>query len=144
MGKNMPQFQIHSGRWAQLEQDAKRVREQVFIQEQQIAPEDEWDAEDSVSQHFMVYDHEQPIATARLLNSNSIGRVAVLKAYRGKGIGKLLMEAVILQARAEGRKFVKLSSQVHAVQFYSGLGFSAQGEEYLDCGIPHIDMQMQF
>ena len=142
MQKPMPQFEIRSGSWAQLQQDAKRIREQVFIQEQQIAPEDEWDTEDSVSLHFMVYDHDQPIATARLLGSNGIGRVAVLKDYRGKGIGKLLMEAVIAQARKEGREFLKLSSQVHAVPFYAGLGFAVQGEEYLDCEIPHIDMWM--
>lgn len=140
----MQQLQIRSGKWAQLEQDAKWIREQVFIQEQQIAPEDEWDAEDAVSLHFMVYDQAQPVATARLLNNNSIGRVAVLKAYRGQGVGKLLMEAVISQARTERREFLKLSSQVHAVSFYAGLGFAAHGEEYLDCGIPHIDMQMQF
>lgn len=140
----MQQLQIRSGKWAQLEQDAKLIREQVFIQEQQIAPEDEWDAEDAVSLHFMVYDQAQPVATARLLNSNSIGRVAVLKAYRGQGIGKLLMEAVISQARTERREFLKLSSQVYAVPFYAGLGFTVRGEEYLDCGIPHIDMQMQF
>lgn len=139
----MQQFDIRSGSWAQLQQDAKRIREQVFIQEQQIAPEDEWDAEDSVSQHFVAYDHEQPIATARLLRSNSIGRVAVLKDYRGKGIGKLLMEAVIAQARIECREFLKLSSQVHAIEFYAALGFAVQGEEYLDCEIPHIDMWMK-
>lgn len=140
----MQQLQIRSGKWAQLEQDAKWIREQVFIQEQQIAPEDEWDAEDAVSLHFMVYDQAQPVATARLLNNNSIGRVAVLKAYRGQGVGKLLMEAVISQARTERREFLKLSSQVHAVSFYAGLGFAVHGEEYLDCGIPHIDMQMPF
>ena len=140
----MQQLQIRSGKWAQLEQDAKWIREQVFIQEQQIAPEDEWDAEDAVSLHFMVYDQAQPVATARLLNSNSIGRVAVLKAYRGQGVGKLLMESVISQARTERREFLKLSSQVHAVSFYAGLGFAVHGEEYLDCGIPHIDMQMPF
>lgn len=140
----MQQFQILSGNWAQFEQAAKLIREQVFIQEQHIAPEDEWDAEDAVSLHFIAYDQEaQPIATARLMNSNSIGRVAVLKAYRGKGIGKLLMEAVISQARIERREFLKLSSQVHAISFYAGLGFAAEGGEYLDCGIAHIDMRMK-
>ncbi len=139
----MQQFQILSGKWAQFEQAAKLIREQVFIQEQHIAPEDEWDAEDAASLHFIVYDQAQPIATARLMNSNSIGRVAVLKAYRGKGIGKLLMEAVISQARIERREFLKLSSQVHAISFYAGLGFAAEGGEYLDCGIAHIDMRMK-
>ena len=140
----MSQFKIRAGRWDELQNDAKLIREQVFIQEQQIAVEDEWDAEDAVSLHFVVYDQDQPIATARLLQNNSVGRVAVLKSHRGTGIGKLLMQQIIQQAKHEQREFLKLSSQVHAMQFYAGLGFKVEGEQYLDCGIPHIDMRLLF
>ncbi|NNH38543.1 GNAT family N-acetyltransferase [Acinetobacter terrae] len=140
----MSQFTIRTGSWDELKNDAKLIREQVFIQEQQIAVEDEWDAEDAVSVHFVVYDQDQPIATARLLKNNSVGRVAVLKSHRGVGIGKLLMQQIIQQAKHEQRKFLKLSSQVHAMQFYTGLGFKVEGEQYLDCGIPHIDMRLLF
>ena len=140
----MSQFKIRAGRWDELQNDAKLIREQVFIQEQQIAVEDEWDAEDTVSVHFVVYDQDQPIATARLLQNNSVGRVAVLKSHRGLGIGKLLMQQIIQQAKHQQREFLKLSSQVHAIQFYAGLGFKVEGEQYLDCGIPHIDMRLLF
>ena len=124
----MSQFTIRTGSWDELQNDAKLIREQVFIQEQQIAVEDEWDAEDTVSVHFVVYDQDQPIATARLLKNNSVGRVAVLKSHRGVGIGKLLMQQIIQQAKHQQREFLKLSSQVHAIQFYAGLGFNVEGE----------------
>ena len=135
-------LKIVSGSWDDLAQDARVIREAVFIQEQQIAPEDEWDAEDTISTHFVAYLQDQPVATARLLKNHSIGRVAVLQSARGTGIGQNIMQAVIDQAKAEQRKFVKLSSQVHAIGFYQNLGFDVQGEEYLDCGIPHIDMYL--
>lgn len=140
----MTPFTIRTGSWDELQNDAKLIREQVFIQEQQIAVEDEWDAEDAVSVHFVVYDQDQPIATARLLQNNSVGRVAVLKSHRSVGIGKLLMQQIIQQAKHEQREFLKLSSQVYAMQFYAGLGFKVEGEQYLDCGIPHIDMRLLF
>ena len=135
-------LQTRTGTWAELQSDAKPIREQVFIQEQQIAATDEWDAQDEVSQHFLVLDGEQAIATARLLPNHSIGRVAVLASYRGQGIGKLLMQEIIQQARIQQRPLLQLSSQVHAMSFYQTLGFQVRGEAYLDCGIPHIDMQM--
>ena len=139
---NSSELRIVAGSWAELATDAKPIREAVFIQEQNIAPEDEWDAEDEVSTHFVAYLHDQPVATARLLTNNSIGRVAVLKTARGFKIGQQLMQTVIDHARVEGRQYVKLSSQVHAIGFYQALGFQVQGEEYLDCGIPHIDMYL--
>ena len=139
----MTELKIRSGGWDELQNDAKLIREQVFIQEQHIPVVEEWDAQDAIALHFVVYDQVQPIATARLLQNHSIGRVAVLKAYRGQGIGKLLMLEMIQQAKHEQRKFLKLSSQVHAMQFYAGLGFTVQGEQYLDCGIPHIDMTLK-
>lgn len=140
----MTPFTIRTGSWDELQNDAKLIREQVFIHEQQITAEDEWDADDAISLHFVVYDQDQPIATARLLQNNSVGRVAVLKSHRGVGIGKLLMQQIIQQAKHEQREFLKLSSQVHAIQFYAGLGFKVEGEQYLDCGIPHIDMRLLF
>jgi len=140
---NNPELKIVSGSWKDLATPAKMIREAVFIQEQHIAAEDEWDAEDAVAVHFIVFQQDQAIATARLLSNNSIGRVAVLTTARGLGVGQRLMQAVIDYARAEQRKLVKLSSQVHAIGFYQALGFEVQGEEYLDCGIPHIDMYLK-
>ncbi|RDC53468.1 MULTISPECIES: GNAT family N-acetyltransferase [Acinetobacter] len=140
---NSPELKIVSGSWKDLAAHAKAIREAVFIQEQHIAAEDEWDAEDAVAVHFIVFQQDQAIATARLLSNHSIGRVAVLTTARGLGVGQRLMQAVIDYARAEQRGLVKLSSQVHAIGFYQALGFEVQGEEYLDCGIPHIDMYLK-
>lgn len=138
----MSEFTVVVGDWHSLQQHAQHIRELVFILEQDIAPEDEWDDQDPISTHFVVYDVDQPIATARLLSNDRVGRVAVLKEYRSKGIGKLVMQEIIALAKQQQRKELILSSQVHATQFYSGLGFAVQGESYLDCGIPHVDMVM--
>ncbi|MFG0588826.1 GNAT family N-acetyltransferase [Acinetobacter sp. YQ_14] len=135
-------FSVKQGSWDQLQQDAKLIRKLVFISEQNIPEQDEWDDQDAISQHFIVYDHNQPIATARLLANNSVGRVAVLKAYRGQGIGRLIMLEIIAYAQAQKRPSLQLSSQVHAISFYEKLGFSIQGDEYDECGIPHIEMVM--
>lgn len=137
-------IKIVSGTWQTLATDAKAIREIVFIQEQNIAAQDEWDELDAVSTHFVVYVDDKIVATARLLENNSIGRVAVLKEYRGLKIGKKLMQTVIALAKVQKRDCVKLSSQVHAIGFYQALGFVVKGEEYLDCGIPHIDMRLDF
>lgn len=135
-------YRVQSGHWDKLEQDAKFIRKQVFIIEQNIPEEEEWDDQDMISDHFVVYDQDQPIATARLLQNNSVGRVAVLKAYRGQGIGRMIMLEIIQQAHQQDRKFLQLSSQVHAISFYEKLGFSIQGDAYDECGIPHIKMQL--
>lgn len=135
-------FRVQSGHWDKLEQDAKFIRKQVFIIEQNIPEEEEWDDQDMISDHFVVYDQDQPIATARLLQNNSVGRVAVLKTYRGQGIGRMIMLEIIRQAHQQDRTFLQLSSQVHAISFYEKLGFSIQGDVYDECGIPHIKMQL--
>ena len=141
----MQDYEIQSGTWAQFAIEAKSIREQVFIQEQQIAPEDEWDTQDEVALHFVVYATGQAaIATARLLENHSIGRVAVLKSQRGKGVGRVLMQHIIQVAKQQQRPWVKLSAQEHAIPFYQSLGFQVEGESYLDCGIPHVDMRLMF
>ncbi|MDK4792492.1 GNAT family N-acetyltransferase [Acinetobacter seifertii] len=133
-------YKVIADDWEQLEKDAKYIREQVFIQEQGIAPEDEWDDFDATAVHFMVYDKEQPIATARLLPQHSVGRVAVLMSYRKQGIGKILMQHIIDYARNQKLPYLKLSAQTYVTAFYEALGFNVQGEVYQDCGIPHINM----
>jgi len=135
-------YQVKQGNWDQLQQDAKLIRTLVFIQEQGITESDEWDEQDAISQHFVIYDQDQPIATARLLQNNSVGRVAVLKAYRGQGLGQMIMLDIIAFAKQQERAFLHLSSQVHAMSFYQQLGFVVQGDEYDESGIPHIEMRM--
>lgn len=138
----MSQYKIVLGTWQELKQYAEVIRRAVFIEEQNIAEADEWDDQDFISLHFIVYDQERAIATARLLQNDSIGRVAVLNSHRGLGIGKLLMLEIIQTAKNQGRHHVQLSAQKHAIPFYNSLGFQQKGEFYLDCGIPHIDMDL--
>ena len=135
-------YTLHHATWVELEANARLVRTAVFIEEQHIAAEDEWDDEDAKSLHFVIYDQNQAIATARLMQNHHVGRVAVLKKARGSGVGQWLMREIIAQARAEHRPYLKLSAQTHAIGFYENLGFKVEGERYLDCGIPHVDMQL--
>lgn len=135
-------YQVKHGCWDQLQQDAKLIRTQVFICEQGITEADEWDDQDLISQHFVIYDQDQPIATARLLQNHSVGRVAVVKAYRGQGIGQMIMLEIISYAQKQRLSVLTLSSQVHAISFYEKLGFTVQGNSYDECGISHIEMTM--
>ncbi len=135
-------YRIKQGHWDQLQQDAKLIRTQVFICEQGITEADEWDDQDVISQHFVIYDQDQPIATARLLQNHSVGRVAVVKAYRGQGIGQMIMLEIISYAQKQRLSVLTLSSQVHAISFYEKLGFTVQGNSYDECGISHIEMTM--
>lgn len=139
----MSELQILSGSWQQLCQDAKQIRTQVFIQEQQICPQDEWDAQDASSTHFVAYKLGMAMGTARLLADHHIGRVAILNRYRGLGAGKALIQYIIEFAKQQQRPMLHLSAQVHAIDFYAALGFVLEGEVYMDCGILHVDMQMQ-
>lgn len=135
-------YRVKSGSWGELKQDAKLIRTLVFINEQNIPEKDEWDDQDVLSQHFIIYDQEYPVATARILKNHSIGRVAVLKEYRSKGIGRLIMLKIIEDAQNKNRPFLHMSSQVHAISFYKKLGFSVEGDVYDECGIPHVEMRM--
>ncbi len=138
----MNRFKMCIGDWQTQQADATFVREQVFILEQQIPADEEWDEMDGQSIHFVVFDDQQAVATARLLSDHHIGRVAVLQSHRGKGLGAYLMQQVIQYAKQEQRPFLVLSAQVYATDFYEKIGFRIQGEEYLDCGIPHVMMSM--
>lgn len=116
------------------------IRFEVFVHEQNVAPELEVDGLDPKCLHALAFEDENPIATGRLLEDGHIGRVAVLKPYRNRGIGIAIMKTLIEAARERSLATVCLSSQTHAIAFYERLGFKAQGEIYLDAGIDHIDM----
>lgn len=130
------------GRWEQIGEDCKRVRQKVFIEEQQIPADEEWDAEDALSEHFLLLLNDRPVATARLTSQGSIGRLAVLKAVRGKGLGEKIMQRVLEHCRRTGLKKVTLNAQISALNFYLKLGFKIAGEEYLEVGIPHLPMEL--
>ncbi|CAM4117411.1 GNAT family N-acetyltransferase [Vreelandella rituensis] len=135
-----PALTLQEGDWASLGEAAGAIRRCVFIVEQQVPQEEEWDGLDPHCRHFLAYRGRQALGTARLLPDGHIGRVAVLAKARGQGVGRDLMEAAIACAQRHGHRRVVLSAQTHALAFYESLGFVSQGEEFLDAGIPHLEM----
>lgn len=121
------------------------IRRAVFIEEQQIDEAEEWDAHDATCAHFIAEDETGPAATARLIakgNSAKIGRVAVMPAHRGTGLGQRLMAHLLEVARADGFTQAELEAQVNAVTFYERLGFVAEGAPFDDgSGILHRVMR---
>ncbi|WP_404377145.1 GNAT family N-acetyltransferase [Vreelandella aquamarina] len=131
---------VTSGSWETLGEAASLVRRIVFIDEQRVPQEEEWDGRDAECLHFLATLNGEPVGTARLLPDGHIGRVAVLSSARGTGIGYRLMEAAIQAARETGHPHAALSAQLHALAFYERLGFVAHGEVFMDAGIPHREM----
>lgn len=138
-------FKLTVGDWGMQQAHARTVRDDVFIREQNIPIELEWDEMDSVSLHALAYDEfDRPVGTGRLLPDGHIGRMAVIRDKRGAGIGGALLEALMQQAHARGDKSVVLSAQLHAEAFYARYGFIREGEEFMEAGIPHIQMRRMF
>jgi predicted GNAT family N-acyltransferase len=136
---------IKLGDWTTLSADAKLIRFEVFVQEQNVPPELEMDNMDAVCLHAVAYAEDgTPVGTGRLLPDGHIGRMAVRKPGRGTGIGGALLQALMAQAKARGDKAVVLSAQKHAAPFYERHGFSIDGEEFFEAGIAHINMQYTF
>jgi predicted GNAT family N-acyltransferase len=140
---NMPDFRILTTDWRSDRQRLSLIRRTVFIEEQGVPEELEWDADDAGAIHLLAVDGaDTPIGCARLLPDGHIGRMAVLRAWRGKGVGGALIDAALAAARLSGLKLVRLSAQIHAAGFYARHGFVAEGDEYLEAGIPHVAMKM--
>ncbi|MFI8482750.1 GNAT family N-acetyltransferase [Pseudomonas sp. NPDC078700] len=136
----MNKISVRLADWHKDNADIRRIREAVFVAEQSVAPELEWDSEDAEAAHFLACEDGYPVGTARLLDDGHIGRVSVLKDWRGLNVGVALMEAAVAEAEKRGLRRQMLSAQVHASAFYERLGFTIISEEYLEAGIPHVDM----
>ena len=125
-------------------QAVRKIRHQVFVVEQNVSEEEEWDGLDGEAIHFLAHLDGNPVGTARILlrgDTGKIGRVAVLPAARGTGLGAGLIRAALEElATIDGIRQAKLGAQTHAIGFYEKLGFTAYGPVYDDAGIPHRDM----
>lgn len=138
-------FRMTLGNWATQQKDAQPIRYEVFVIEQKVPVELEWDDMDKVCLHAVAYDEQgQAIGTGRLLPDGHIGRMAVRKMARGTGVGSALLEALMTQAKERGDRCVLLSAQTHAEPFYQRYGFVREGEEFTEAGIPHIQMRHDF
>ena len=130
------------GDWSTLQASAAPIRLEVFVHEQQVPLDEEIDALDADCVHVVAFDQVGcALATGRLLPDGHIGRMAVLKAARLKGLGSAVLMALVQQAQQKGFVEVVLSAQTHAQGFYLRHGFVPEGVEYLDANIPHILMR---
>jgi predicted GNAT family N-acyltransferase len=121
----------------------RAIRTTVFIQEQQVPEALEWDEFDAVSVHALALDAAGlPIGTARLLPDGHIGRMAVLKPWRGQGFGAALLQVLLEELRQRQQKKAMLNAQTYAVPFYQKFGFNVCSEEFMDAGIPHVKMEL--
>jgi YbgC/YbaW family acyl-CoA thioester hydrolase len=136
---------LRTGGWAELAGDARRIRTRVFVEEQRIPKELEWDEADVTALHAVAYNRlDQAIATGRLLQPAPgvarIGRIAVHRVLRGSGIGRQVLQALLEAARDRGDREALLHAQCSAEAFYREAGFSARGEIFHEAGIAHIEM----
>jgi len=127
--------------WPAAQQEAQRIRFSVFVVEQRVPADLEMDENDAASLHALAYGDGQAIGTGRLLPDGHIGRMAVLKDWRGRGAGRAMLRRLIEAARQRGHREVALSAQVHALEFYRAEGFEPDGPVYEEAGIPHQSMR---
>jgi predicted GNAT family N-acyltransferase len=138
-------YQVGLASWQHDDERAAlmRVRRRVFIEEQQVPENEEWDEHDEVCLHLLARTRKRDaVGTARLHPSGRVGRVAVLAEHRGHGVGLLLMSALLELARQRQVRRLILHGQVHALAFYSKLGFMPCSEAFVEAGIVHIEMQL--
>lgn len=136
-------IQIKQVSWQQAEQHLRAIRTPVFIDEQLVAPDFEWDDIDATAVHLLATLDNAPIACLRIIDYHKIGRMAVLIAFRRHGLGATLLLESVKLCKAHGSKCVYLSAQTHAIGFYQACGFKVTSEVYQDVHIPHVDMQLE-
>ncbi len=131
-------FGVRQARWDRDREALSLVRVRVFVEEQGVPVELEWDGTDARAGHLLACDrNERPIGTARVLPSGQIGRMAVLPAWRGRGVGTALLHEALKLADAPGSPTPFIHAQTSALHFYHRQGFRAEGPEFWEAGIPH-------
>lgn len=134
-------YSLREVQWEEARAELHAVRWKVFVEEQRVPEELEWDEEDERSRHVLAVAADgTPIGTGRLLRDGHIGRMAVLKEWRGKGVGSALMSRLLQLARESGHGIARLHAQTHAAGFYARHGFVAEGDEFMEAGIRHVIM----
>ncbi len=140
-----PMLDLRLGTWDELGREAKAIREAVFVQEQQIPAEMEWDAADTSCVHAVAYNRfGMALGTGRLLEHAPgvarIGRMAVLQPMRGAHVGQAVLDALLQCARQRGEREVLLHAQLSAAGFYTRAGFATRGSPFDEAGIAHVEM----
>jgi len=133
---------IREATWESDAKDLSGIRRVVFIEEQNVSEEDEWEGGEEDCWHWMAVVDGRPVGTARLKPNGTIGRMAVLKDFRSRGVGTSLMQRATNKVRSLGLGTAQLNAQTHAVAFYARFGFRVEGAEFQDAGIPHVRMTL--
>ena len=137
-------FTVSLVNWHDGEPLLRAVREAIFIQEQGVPAELEWDEFDETCRHALALSlNGEAVGCGRMFSNGHIGRIAVMPLWRKQKVGTAIMEALLDEARSRGYEQVDVDAQTQAVPFYHSFGFVAHGKEFMDAGIPHIKMKMQ-
>ncbi|MBC6975832.1 GNAT family N-acetyltransferase [Bacillus sp. Xin] len=123
--------------------DAFSVRKQVFVEEQHVSAEEEYDQFEEISKHVVIYDGDIPVGAGRFRIVDGIGkmeRICVLASHRKKGIGKIIMDSLEAYAKEESLPKLKLHAQTHAESFYKKLGYETASDVFMEADIPHVVM----
>jgi predicted GNAT family N-acyltransferase len=137
-------FVIRPVNWSAQRETLAAIRRAVFIEEQHVPEAEEWDGHDETSYHVLALTGDgTPVGTGRLLLEGRIGRMAVLKEYRGMGVGGAILALLLEIARKQGLGTVILHAQTHAIDFYARYGFSPYGRIFNEGGIPHRAMRLK-
>jgi predicted GNAT family N-acyltransferase len=137
-------FTVSLVSWHDGEPLLRAIREAVFIHEQNVPEELEWDDMDGGSRHALALSlNGDAIGCGRILPHGHIGRIAVLPQWRNMRVGTAIMEALLGEARARGLKQVDIEAQTQALQFYHLFGFVEHGKEFMDAGMPHKKMKLK-
>lgn len=137
-------FTVSLVSWHDGEPLLKSIRKAVFIDEQGISPELEWDGLDEDCRHALLLSSQgEAIGCGRMMADGHIGRIAVLPAWRKQKVGTAIMEALLNYARAHDYPQVDVDAQTYAIPFYKTFGFDEEGEVFLDAGLPHIKMRLK-
>lgn len=132
---------IKLANWHADQTALREIRRKVFIEEQHVPEELEWDGLDDQASHWLALEDGIPAGTVRMLADGHIGRMAVLRDFRGQGIGSDLLLAAVAQAEQDQLYDVFLYAQLQAQTFYQRAGFIGAGNEFMDAGIPHTTMR---
>ncbi|HEB96403.1 MAG TPA: GNAT family N-acetyltransferase [Sedimenticola thiotaurini] len=137
-----PDFSLRAASWSDDRERLRAVRVPVFVEEQSVPPELEWDEADQTALHLLAEDRDgRPVATARLLPSGQIGRMAVLPEWRHRGVGSALLSRLLEEGRRRGLPPPFLHAQEQAIPFYRRHGFQAVGDPFMEAGISHRRME---
>jgi len=137
----MTRIKVVNTTWEQDRVSLKEIRETVFVHEQGVSKDLEWDNKDTQAEHFIAYYDGDVVGCARLTDNKKVGRMAVLPAFRNHGVGRELLDHINRHASQRRYTRLELSAQCHAYEFYRRSGYEASSLPYEDANIPHIDME---